>query len=84
MTRRLDHTGRRRWNAVAAAMVAALGALVAETIVGMGPGGAATVGHFADDIVVVLAAVLCLLRALDEPRGRRAPWLLFAGALAAW
>ena len=84
MTRRLDDTGRRRWNAVAAVMVAALAALVVETIVGIGPGDAALVGRFADDVVVVLAAVLCLLRALDEPRGRRTPWLLFSGALAAW
>lgn len=65
-------------------MIAALAALVAETIVGNGPGGTDVVGRFADDVVTVLAAVLCLLRALDETRGRRAPWLLFSGALTAW
>ena len=84
MTPTLHRPGRRHWNVVAAAMLAALGVLVAQTTVGLDPVGADLVGRFADDVVVVLAAVLCLLRALEERRGARAPWLLFAGALAAW
>ena len=79
-----DRTADRRWQAFAAAMAAALAALIAETVVGYGSVAAATVGRFADDLVVVLAATLCLLRVIDEPPGRRTPWLMLTGALAAW
>jgi diguanylate cyclase (GGDEF)-like protein len=65
-------------------MLACLGVLVAETVVGLGAAGDAIVGRFADDLVIVLAAALCLMRAHDEPRGGRGPWLLLTCALVAW
>ena len=65
-------------------MVGMLVAFLAETIVGFGAVGAATVERFGDDAVVLLAAALCLLRAVDEPGGRRAPWVLLSGGVLAW
>ncbi len=79
-----DGTADRRWKALAGAMGVALAALVAQTVVGFGAVATETVGRFADDLVVMLATVLCLLRTIREPRGRRTPWLMLTGALASW
>ena len=65
-------------------MLGCLAVLVGETVVGLGAAGDAIVGRFADDLVIALAASLCLLRAHAEPHGRRGPWMLLTCALVAW
>ena len=84
MKHRFDATTGRRWKVPAAAMLAVLAALDVQTVVGFGPLGTEIVGRFADDVVVVLAAVLCLVRAGAVRRELRQPWMLLAGALVTW
>lgn len=84
MTRWRDERIGSHWRVLAVAMLATLAGLVAQTVIGSPTAAAQTIGRFGDDVVVVLAALLFVLRVVDEPRGRRAPWMLLAVALGAW
>ena len=64
-------------------MLVALGLLFLQASVDFGPGAQTTIGRFCDDVVVVSATVLCLLRMMSE-RDQRGPWLLLSVALAGW
>lgn len=64
-------------------MLAALTLLSLQTSIGFGTVAEATIGRFADDVVVLVATALCLLRATREP-DQRGAWLLLGTALAAW
>ena len=64
-------------------MTVAFGLLLLQAAIGLGPGAQATIGRFGDDIVVVSATVLCLLRMVREPDQRDA-WLFLSLALGTW
>ncbi len=74
---------RRRRRLLTALMAGGLIALLLEATVDPGRWAEASVGRFADDVVISAAAMLCLLRALEDGR-RCSAWVLLGAALGAW